>query len=113
MLKTALFDCAVNENVAWLMEDRHLPSFFIPTPGDLTAQESPPLREFAIQGKKRLMPGVSPGGWLVQLELADALSIWYFCLCLLSMNISLLVLNYIIVRTVFNVFPFFQLHCSY
>ena len=28
-----------------------MPPFFVPTPGDLTAQESPP-REFAIQGKK-------------------------------------------------------------
>ena len=31
------------KNVAVLTEDRgHLPSFFVPTPGDLTAQESPP-----------------------------------------------------------------------
>ena len=28
-----------------------MPSFFVPTPGDLTALESP-TREFAIQGKK-------------------------------------------------------------
>ena len=42
----------------------HLPSFFVPTLGDLTAQESPP-REFAMQGenkKKMLLPGVSPRG---------------------------------------------------
>ena len=29
------------KNVAVLTEDGHLPSFFIPTPGDLTPQESP------------------------------------------------------------------------
>ena len=41
------------KNVAVLTEDGAFALFFnfIPTPGDLTAQESPP-REFAIQGKK-------------------------------------------------------------
>ena len=38
-----------------------LPSVFVPTPGDLTTQESPPPG-FAIQGKKMLMPGGQPGG---------------------------------------------------
>ena len=32
------------KNVAVLTKDGHLPSFSIPTPPDLTAQESPPLR---------------------------------------------------------------------
>ena len=32
---------ATTENVAVLSEDGHLPSFFVPNPGDLTAQESP------------------------------------------------------------------------
>ena len=41
MLITALFDSAINENVAVLTEEGHLPSFFVPTPGNLTAQESP------------------------------------------------------------------------
>ena len=40
MLKMLLFH-AINENVAVLTEDGHLPSFFVPNPGDLTAQESP------------------------------------------------------------------------
>ena len=41
------------KNVAVLTEDGAFALFFnfIPTPGDLTVQESPP-REFAIQGKK-------------------------------------------------------------
>ena len=31
----------------------HLPSFFVPTPGDLTAQElGPHAQDFAIQDKK-------------------------------------------------------------
>ena len=52
MLKTALFDYAINEKCCSVYGGRgHLPSFFVPTPGDLTAQESHP-REFAIQGKK-------------------------------------------------------------
>ena len=41
MLKMVLFH-AINENVAVLTEDEHLPSFLVPTPGDLTAQESSP-----------------------------------------------------------------------
>ena len=39
----------------------HLPPFFVPTPGDLTAQESPSPK-FAIQGKKIVMPGGHLGG---------------------------------------------------
>ena len=42
MLKTALYDCAVSEKCC---------SVVVPTPGDLTAQESLP-RKVAIQGKK-------------------------------------------------------------
>ena len=44
----------------------HLPSFFVPTPGDLTAQESPPPGNLPSKAKKMLMP------W-AQLELTDAL----------------------------------------
>ena len=60
MLKMALFDCAINATrlQCW-RRTGHLPSFFVPTPGDLTAQESPPP-EFAIQGKKQ--KGLMPGG---------------------------------------------------
>ena len=49
-----------------------MPSFFVPTPGNLTAQESPP-------------PGICQpggGGW-AQVELTDALiaSIWTHSIC--------------------------------
>ena len=52
-----------------------MPSFLVATP----AQESHP-REFAIQGKKMLMPGGQPrggGGGGAQLELTDALEKHY------------------------------------
>ena len=49
-----------------------MPSFFAPTSGDLTAQESHP-REFAIQGKKNANAGGSARGGWVQVELTDAL----------------------------------------
>ena len=51
MLKTALFDCAINENVAVSTEDGAFALCFRPHP-----------REFAIQGKKKLIMGVSPQG---------------------------------------------------
>ena len=44
MLKLALLDCAINEKCCSVDGGRDiLPSFFVTTPGDLTAQESPPL----------------------------------------------------------------------
>ena len=44
MLKMALFDCAINEKCYSVDAGRGIcPLFYIPTPGDLTAQESPPL----------------------------------------------------------------------
>ena len=44
MLKMALFDCAINEKCYSVDGGRGIcPLFYIPTPGDLTAQESPPL----------------------------------------------------------------------
>ena len=46
----------------------HLPSFFVPTPGDLTAQETPPPGICHSRPKKWLMPGGQPGGAWVQLE---------------------------------------------
>ena len=44
MLKMALFDCAINEKCCTVGPRRtgHLPSLFVPTPGNLTAQEFPP-----------------------------------------------------------------------
>ena len=57
MLKMALCDCAIGEKCCSVYGGRgHLPSFFVPIPGDLTAQEIH-HREFAILGKKMLMPG--------------------------------------------------------
>ena len=62
-----------------------MPSFFVPTPGDLTAQESPPPGICHPRQKKYMnCPGVSSGerrgagvGW-AQLELTDALSKDFF-----------------------------------
>ena len=52
MLKLALLDCMINEKCCSVGGGTgHLLFFFVPTPGDLTGQESPPP-EFAIQGKK-------------------------------------------------------------
>ena len=66
------------KNVAVLTEDGELPSFFVPTLGDLTAQESPPPGICHPRPKKKLMPGSQLGGgegggeW-AQVELTDAL----------------------------------------
>ena len=50
-----------------------LPSFFVPTSGDLTAQESPPPGICHPRQKKMLMPRAQPvgAGW-AQLKLTDA-----------------------------------------
>ena len=54
MLKTALFDCAISEKCCSIEGvTRHLPSFFVPTPGDLTAQESPPPGNLPSKAKKK------------------------------------------------------------
>ena len=55
----------------------HLPSFFVLTPGDLTAQKSPPPGICHPRQKKCQYAGVSPGGGgegggLAQVELNDA-----------------------------------------
>ena len=43
MLKMAHPDCAINAKMLQCCRRTgHLPSFFVPTPGDLTAQESLP-----------------------------------------------------------------------
>ena len=42
MIKTALFDLVSMKNVAVQWRTGHLPSFLVPTLGDLTAQEYPP-----------------------------------------------------------------------
>ena len=51
------------KNVAVLTEAGHLPSFFVPTPEDLTAQESPlPGICHPRQNQKNVMPGGQPEG---------------------------------------------------
>ena len=56
----------------------HLLSFFSSPPRRIWQLKSPHPREFAIQGKKMLIPGGQPGaggeGW-AQVELTDALSL--------------------------------------
>ena len=56
-----------------------MPSFLVPTQGDLTAQESPPGNLPSKAKKTMLMPEGQPGGgggW-AQLELTDALEKHY------------------------------------
>ena len=53
MLKMTLFDCVIGENVAVLMKDGALPSFFVPNLGDLTAQETPLLGICHSRRKKK------------------------------------------------------------
>ena len=63
MLKTAVFDCAISGKCCSVDGRRYLPSFFRPTQGDLTAQESPPPRIYHPRPKW----WGGGGGW-VQLE---------------------------------------------
>ena len=42
--------------------DRHLPSFFVPTPGHLDSSCVPTPGNLPIFSKKMLMPGGWPGG---------------------------------------------------
>ena len=51
------------ESVAVLMEDGAFALFFRPHPGGLDSSRVFAPGEFAIQGKKMLMPGVSQRGW--------------------------------------------------
>ena len=62
MLKMALFDCAINEKCCSFDGGRGIcPLSFRPTPG-IGQLKSPHPREFAIQGKKVLMPGAGGQG---------------------------------------------------
>ena len=45
----------------WHARGTHLPSFFVPTPGDLTTEESPPPGIWYQAKKKLLMPGNQRG----------------------------------------------------
>ena len=61
------------KNVAALTEDGAFPSFFVPTPGDLTAEESPPLG-ICHPRPKNANARASAWGWgrWAQVELTDA-----------------------------------------
>ena len=67
MLKTALFDCAINEKCCSVDGGRGMCPLFWSPPRGIWQLKSPDPREFVIQGKKMLMPGDQPGGgkgWL-------------------------------------------------
>ena len=62
MLKMALFDRAINENRLQCLRGI-CPLFSSPSRANRQLKSSPHLREFAIQGKKKmLIPGAQPGG---------------------------------------------------
>ena len=62
MLKMALFDCAINENRLQCLRGI-CPLFSSPSLANRQLRSSPHPREFAIQGKKKmLIPGAQPGG---------------------------------------------------
>ena len=67
MLRMALLHCAINGKRCSVDGSRrtgHLPSFFVPTLGDLTDQESPsPGICHPRQKKNMLMPGGQRGAW--------------------------------------------------
>ena len=63
------------KDVAVVTEDGTFALFFPSPPRGIWQLKSPHPREFAVQGKKMLMPGISPGGGWAQVELTDALRI--------------------------------------
>ena len=76
MLNTALFDCVINKKCCSVDGGRGICPRFSSPPRGIWQLKSP-HREFAIQGKKMLMPGGQPwggeGGWgWAQVELTDA-----------------------------------------
>ena len=63
MLKTALFDCTINEKCCSFDGGGAFALFFRPYPGELTPQESPPPGIcHPRQKKKNEMPGGQQGG---------------------------------------------------
>ena len=59
MLKTAPFDCAINKKCCSVDGGRGICPLFSCLPRGIWQLKSPHPREFAIQGKKMLMPGGS------------------------------------------------------
>ena len=74
MLKTALFDCAINEKCCSVDRGRGICPLFSSPPWGIWQLKSPHPREFAIQGKKNANARGSArgGGGLAQVELTDA-----------------------------------------
>ena len=62
MFKMALFDCAINEKCCSVDGGRGICPPFSSPPRVIWQLKSPHPQEFAIQGKKMLMPGGQPGG---------------------------------------------------
>ena len=62
MLKTALFDCAINKKCCSVDGGWGICPLFSSPPRGIWRLKSPHPWEFAIQGKKMLMPGGQPGG---------------------------------------------------
>ena len=77
MLKTVLFDCAINENVAVLTEDGAFALFFRPHPGEFDSSRAPTPWNLSSEAKKNAIAqgsarrGGGMGGW-AQLELTNA-----------------------------------------
>ena len=64
MVKMALFDCAINENVALLTEDGAFALFFRPHTGRFDSSRVPTPGNLPSKAKKMIMPGGQPEGWL-------------------------------------------------
>ena len=83
VLKTALFDCAINKKLCSDDGGRGICPPFSSSPREIWQLKSPHPREFAIQGQKNAnarrsaRKGGRGGGW-AQLELTDAL--WNTCI---------------------------------
>ena len=75
MLKTALFDCAINEKCCSVDGGFAFALFFCPHPVGFDSSRVPTPGNLPSKTKKMLMPGGQPvgggGGW-AQLELTDA-----------------------------------------
>ena len=83
MFKTALFDCAINEecSLVVLTEDGAFALFFRPHPGGFDSSRVPIPGICHPRQKKMLMRGSARGGGGggAQLELTDALRICHTC----------------------------------
>ena len=62
MLKTAVFDCAINKNCCSVDGGRGICPLFSSSPRGIWQLKSPHPREFAIQGKKNANARGSAGG---------------------------------------------------